>query len=174
MAFMLDNTMSPDHVTVRTSDLLIATSESADPLVDGAVLKALQLLRRMLKVDAVFVAELIDGARVTRVGDGNGAMPMNIGEVIPLERTYCRLVLEGKLPEFIPDVDALAQEVAPPGLLTGLRGHVMTSIVLKDGRVYGTLCCLSASPLAVDQERALENLRRSARFVADVLDGTSH
>ena len=64
--------------------------------------------------------------------------------------------------------------VAPRGLLTGLRGHVMTPIVLKDGRVYGTLCCLSSSPRAVDQERALESLRRSARFVADALDGATH
>ncbi len=64
--------------------------------------------------------------------------------------------------------------VAPRGLLTGLRGHVMTPIVLKDGRVYGTLCCLSSSPLAVDQERARENLRRSARFVTDALDGATH
>ena len=166
--------MSPAEVTVRTSDLLVATAESADPLVDGSVLKALQLLRRMLKVDAVFVAELVDGARVTRVGETNGAMPMNVGQVVPLEQTYCRLVLEGKLPEFIPDVDALAEEVAPPGLLAGLRGHVMTPVVLKDGRVYGTLCCLSASPLAVDQEKALLNLRRSAKFVADALDGATH
>jgi hypothetical protein len=50
----------------------------------------------------------------------------------------------------------------------------MTPIVLKDGRVYGTLCCLSASTLVVDQEKALMNLRRSARFVADALDGATH
>ena len=174
MALMLDNAMSPHEVTIRTSDLLIATPDASDPLLDGAVLKALQLLRRMLRVDAVFVAELIDGARVTRVGETTGAMPMNPGEVIPLERTYCRLVLEGKLPEFIADVDALAEDMAPRGLLPGLHGHVMTPIVLKDGRVYGTLCCLSASPLAVDQEKALSNLRRSAQFVADALDGTTH
>lgn len=174
MALMLDNSMSPDEVTIRTSGLLIATPDASDPLLDGAVLKALQLLRKMLRVDAVFVAELIDGARVTRVGETTGAMPMNPGEVIPLERTYCRLVLEGKLPEFIPDVDALAEDVAPRGLLPGLHGHVMTPIVLKDGRVYGTLCCLSASALAVDQEKALSNLRRSARFVADALDGATH
>ena len=173
MSTLLD-TMPPDQVTVHTSDLLVATAETCDPLVDVAVLKALQLLRRMLKVDAVFVAELIDGARVTRVGETTGAMPMNVGEVIPLERTYCRLVLEGRLPEFIVDVDALAEDVAPRGLLDGLRGHVMTPIVLKDGRVYGTLCCLSASPMAVDQEKALLNLRRSARFVADALDGATH
>lgn len=174
MALMLDNAMSPDEVTICTSDLLIATPDASDPLLDGAVLKALQLLRKMLRVDAVFVAELIDGARVTRVGESTGAMPMNPGEVIPLERTYCRLVLEGKLPEFIPDVDALAEEAAPRGLLPGLHGHVMTPIVLKDGRVYGTLCCLSASPLVVNQEKALMNLRRSAKFVADALDGTTH
>ena len=174
MALMLDNTMSPDEVLVCTSDLLVATAESADPLVDGAVLKALQLLRKMLRVDAVFVAELIAGARVTRVGDTTGAMPMNVGEVIPLEQTYCRLVLEGKLPEFIPDVDALCEDAAPRGLLPGLHGHVMTPIVLKDGRVYGTLCCLSASPMAVDQEKALVNLRRTAQFVADALDGATH
>jgi len=93
--------------------------------------------------------------------------------VIPLERTYCRLVLEGKLPEYIPDVTALAEDVAPPDLLPGLRGHLMTTIVRRDGSVYGTLCCLSASPLAVEQERALLNLRRSAQFVADALDAAS-
>ena len=173
MAHLLD-TMPPDEVTVCTSDLLVATAESCDPLVDASVLKALQLLRKMLKVDAVFVAELIDGARVTRVGETTGAMPMNVGEVIPLERTYCRLVLEGKLPEFIVDVDELEEDIAPRGLLEGLHGHVMTPIVLKDGRVYGTLCCLSASPMAVDREKALLNLRRSARFVADALDGATH
>jgi hypothetical protein len=174
MSLLLDNAMSPADVTIRTSDLLVATPDAADPLVDAAVLKALQILRQLLKVDAVFVAELIDGARVTRVGETTGAMPMNVGEVIPLERTYCRLVLEGKLPEFIPDVTALAEDVAPPDLLAGLRGHVMAPIVLKDGRVYGTLCCLSASPLAVDREKALQNLHRSAKFVADSLDGTLH
>ncbi len=169
MSHLLD-TMPPHEVTVHTSDILVATPESCDPLVDGSVLKALQLLRKMLKVDAVFVAELIDGARVTRVGETTGAMPMNVGEVIPLERTYCRLVLQGKLPEFIPDVEALAEDEAPAGLLPGLRGHLMTQIVRRDGSVYGTLCCLSASPLAVDRERALVNLRRSAQFVADALD----
>ena len=173
MSHLLD-TMPPDEVTIHTSDLLVATAESSDPLVDRSVLHVLQQLRRMLKVDAVFVAELVDGARVTRVGETTGAMPMNVGEVIPLERTYCRLVLEGKLPEFIVDVDALEEDLAPRGLLAGLRGHVMTPIVLKDGRVYGTLCCLSASPMAVDQERALLNLRRSAKFVADALDGATH
>jgi hypothetical protein len=174
MASFLDNGMSPDELTVCTSDLLVATATGADPLVDGSVLKALQLLRRMLRVDAVFVAELIDGARVTRVGETSGAMPMTIGEVIPLEKTYCRLVLEGRLPEFVPDITRLAEDVAPPDLLPGLRGHVSTPVVLKDGRVYGTLCCLSASPLAVDQEKALVNLRRSAQFVADALDGATH
>ena len=173
MAHLLD-LMPPDEVTVRTSDLLVATAETCDPLVDASVLKALQLLRKLLRMDAVFVAELVDGARVTRVGETNGAMPMNVGEVVPLERTYCSLVLERKLPEFITDVDVLAEDEAPAGLLPGLRGHVMTPIVLRDGRIYGTLCCLSASPLAVDQERALLNLRRSAKFVADALDGVAH
>ena len=173
MAHLLD-LMPPDEVTVRTSDLLVATAETCDPLVDASVLKALQLLRKLLRMDAVFVAELVDGARVTRVGETNGAMPMNVGEVVPLERTYCNLVLERKLPEFITDVDVLAEDEAPAGLLPGLRGHVMTPIVLRDGRIYGTLCCLSASPLAVDQERALLNLRRSAKFVADALDGVAH
>jgi hypothetical protein len=172
MHALLD-TMSPAEVTVHTSDLLVATAQHCDPLLDASVLKALRLLRQMLKLDAVFVAELVDGARITRVGDTTGAMPMNPGEVIPLEQTYCRLVLEGKLPEYIPDVTALAEDVAPPDLLPGLRGHLMTTIVRRDGSVYGTLCCLSASPLAVEQERALLNLRRSAQFVADALDTAS-
>jgi hypothetical protein len=50
----------------------------------------------------------------------------------------------------------------------------MTPIVLKNGQIYGTLCCLSANPLAVDPEKALLDLRRSAKFVADALDGAAH
>ena len=53
---LVDNAMSPAEVTVHTSDLLVATPDAADPLVDGAVLKALQILRQLLRVDAVFVA----------------------------------------------------------------------------------------------------------------------
>lgn len=50
MALMIDNAMPPHEVTLCTSDLQIATPDASDPLLDGAVSKALQLLR----VDAVF------------------------------------------------------------------------------------------------------------------------
>ena len=172
MATLLEP-LSPDDVTVSTSDILVATARMRDPLVDESVTKALRLLREMLKIDAVFVAERIDGHRAIRACGTVDSTPGDLADVIPLEQACCRLVLDGKLPGFKPDLEALARDVEPAGRYPGPFSHVMTPVVLKDGRIYGTLGCLSSSARESDQQRALLNLRRSAKFVADALDRTT-
>ncbi len=162
MATLLEP-LSPDELTVSTSDILVATARTRDPLVDESVSTALRLLREMLKVDAVFVGERVQGRDAKRACGTVDGSPVEFADVIPLEQTYCRLALAGRLAASILEVEALASDARPDD-------HVMAPIVLKDGRVYGTLGCRSSGALAGDRERTLQNLRRSAKFVADSLD----
>lgn len=169
--------LHPEDLSVVVSDMLVATPDSADPMVDGSVQKALQTLRAMMRVNAVFVAEVTERQKITRALDhDDAAFKLAIGDAVPLEETYCRLVLEGKLPEYIPDVaglaatlpeDYLPKSVTPPGI----KGHVSTPITLADGRVYGTLCCLSDETMPADGEKALMQLRQCARYVAKAIGG---
>ncbi len=166
--------LDANDLSVVVSDLLVATAEHADPAVDGSVQQALRALRQMLKVNAVFVAEVREQQKITRSLDRDDQFNLAVGDTVPLEDTYCKLVLEGRLPEYIPDVQGLAERL-PAGTLpanvvpAGIRAHVSTPITLGDGRVYGTLCCISSGTLDADEAKALQQLRQCAQFVAKSL-----
>jgi hypothetical protein len=166
--------LEPRDMTVVTSDLLVATADLSDPLLHESVQHALRTLRSILRLNAVFVAEVVDRQKVTRALDRDEVFALGVGDVVPLEDTYCRLVLEGLLPEYIPDVARLAQTLpslqlpASPSP-SGISAHVSTPITLADGRVYGTLCCIGNRPLDGDGAQALQQLRQCAQFVAKAL-----
>lgn len=168
----LPEPMSSTELSVSVSHLLVATPERCDPLLDPAVPDTLALLREMLKVDAVFVAEIVErpraspgmSQRVTRAANADPSMGVNVGDTVPLQDTYCHLVLEGRAPTWIPDVHALAERLgdAPPPY----RGHISIPIQLASGRIYGTLCSLSRQALSADGAQGLAVLRRAAAMIA--------
>jgi GAF domain-containing protein len=166
--------LEPSNVTVVTSDLLVATADLVDPLLHSSVLHALQSLRAILRVNAVFVAEVVERRKVTRLVDQDGVFTLAIGDAVPLEETYCRLVLDGQLPEYIPDVQRLA-ETLPIDFLpvapnpAGIAAHFSTPILWPDGRVYGTLCCIGSHPVHGDETKVLQQLRQCAQFVAKAI-----
>ena len=45
-----------------------------------------------------------------------------------------------------------------------------TPVLLDDGHVYGTLCCISFSPQPTVQQRELKNLKSVAMLVARKID----
>jgi hypothetical protein len=50
-----------DDLTVTISELLVATADSSDPLLDDTVPKLLQAMRQRMEMDVVFVSEFIAG-----------------------------------------------------------------------------------------------------------------
>ena len=46
---------NPDDISIRVSEMLVATADGSDELIDGAVTEMLQLLRQRLEMDVVFV-----------------------------------------------------------------------------------------------------------------------
>ena len=159
-----------DDVSVVISDLLVATADDCDPLLDGSISEVLASMRRKLSMDLLFVAEIVDGRRVFRhVELGANAPPIRPGDSHAVEDTFCQRVLDGRLPAFIPDTSVLRPGQAPD-MGVPIGAHLAAPIVLQDGRTYGTLCCVSASANPALREDDMVNLRHCATLVARKLD----
>lgn len=152
---------------VKVAELLVATSDEADYLIDGAVPEVLRLLRERMKMDVVFVSEFTGGERVFRsVDQAPGQELIAEGRSDPLEETWCQRVVDGRMPELVADVPAAQArgEVPPAGVAIGT--HLSTPIVLDDGQVYGTLCCFSFGVNPGVTQQDVKTLRYTAQLTA--------
>lgn len=159
----------PDDLTIKVSELLIATADSSDALIDSAVTEVLSLLRQRLAMDVVFVSEFVDGERVFRYVESNGNSQSPVaGASDPLEETWCQRVVDGRLPAYMQNVSKFAGKADMPAVAFPVNTYLSTPILLQGGKIYGTLCCYSASASAHDavQQRDMKNLRSVAQLVA--------
>lgn len=166
-----DDGFNPAALSVQVSEMLVATADGSDDLIDKAVTEMLQLLRQRLAMDVVFVSEFVDGQRVFRYVDSPNNSPKNqplipVGHSDPLEQTWCQRVVDGRLPQFVTDTNKLPNRAKLPAVPFPIGTYLSTPIFLSDGRVYGTLCCFSFSPNEQIQERDLKNLQSVATLVA--------
>ena len=97
---------NPAALSVQVSEMLVATADGSDDLIDSAVTEMLQLLRQRLAMDVVFVSEFADGQRIFRYVDSTGNKSKSkplipVGHSDPLEQTWCQRVVDGRLPQFI-------------------------------------------------------------------------
>lgn len=161
----------PEDISVKVSELLVATADASDELIDEAVTDTLALLRERLKMDVVFVSEFVDGKRVFRYVDAPKNPPtVEVGGSDPLEESWCQRVVDGRIPQLIPDMDKFAGKSTLPQPPFSIGTHLSTPILLNSGQVYGTLCCFSFSPSETIQQRDLKNLKSVAMLVANKID----
>lgn len=136
----------PDDIDVRIADLLVATSEAADPVLDPKVQEVLGILRQALRMDVVFVSQFVNGRRTFKVVDqGPGKTMIVPGQSDPLEESWCQHVVDGRIPEFVKDAGPLVAAGQLPKPRNRIGTHVSTPVLLRNGNVYGTLCCFSAT-----------------------------
>jgi len=112
----------PDDVRPRTphadtlDDLFHAATEpapeqaaaapgaSTDGDSEALIQSALRLLREHLELDVAFVSHLTDAQRIFRHVDAEDAQcPVRPGGSDPREQSYCGAIVNGDLPEFLPD-----------------------------------------------------------------------
>ncbi len=159
-----------DDLSVHISELLVATADSSDPLLDDTVSQLLNAMRQRMEMDVVFVSEFIDGQRMFRyVDSAPGAPELQAGDSGALEESVCQRVVEGRVPELVKNLAALPKKDLPE-LPFAVGGHLSTPIVLNDKRVYGTLCCFSAAPKPELVQADLDKLRLCAQLVARKID----
>jgi hypothetical protein len=155
-----------DELTVTISELLVATADSSDPLLDDSVSQLLHSMRQRMSMDVVFVSEFIDGKRMFRFVDvAPGAPAIEAGDWSPAEESVCQRVVEGRVPELVRDLSALPREQVGE-LPFQIGAHLSTPIVLKDKRIYGTLCCFSTAPQPDLVQADLDKLKMCAQLVA--------
>ncbi len=157
-------------LTVIISELLVATADSSDPLLDDSVPQLLHAMREKMAMDVVFVSEFVDGQRMFRYVDAKpGAPAIEAGGFSPAEESVCQRVVEGRVPELVQNLSAMPPSQLPP-LPFRIGAHLSTPIVLKDRSVYGTLCCFSAAPRPDLVQADLDKLRLCATLVARKVD----
>lgn len=161
----------PDDLEVQITELLVATADGSDALIDSHVSEVLRMLREHLQMDVIFISEFVDGQRVFRRVEAQTQPPLiEEGQSEPLEQSFCQHVVDGRLPQLIHDVPDLVNFRELPATPFRVGAHLSTPIVLNDGRVYGTLCCFShaANPSLTKQD--LRKLELSAKLTAQKID----
>lgn len=157
----------PDDLEVKVSELLVATADGADRALDGAVPQVLKLLREKMRMDVVFVSEFVDGRRVFRnVAQAPGREVLKEGDAEALQESWCQRVVDGRLPELMPSAGPWIASGDAPRPPFPIGTHLSTPIVLRDGSIYGTLCCFSFGENKAAGERDLQHLKFTAKLTA--------
>ncbi len=138
----------------------------------GMIPRALHAIRTHLDMDVACVSEFVDGRTVFRQVDAPGMEALiKVGDSRSLDDVYCRHILEGRLPEIIPD--AAREPVAaamPITTAVPIGAHMSVPIRLSDGRLYGMFCCLSSRPDPTLNPRDLQMMRVFADLTAFEID----
>ena len=137
----------------RLAQLAVITREYAVVTADGAshdwhrpLSEFLARVRAALGMDVAFVSQFAGDHRVFRIVSvaAQVSSPVAPGHSDPLVDSYCKRVVEGRLPRAIPDTAASAEarSLAITQRLA-IGSYLSVPIVLRNGEVYGTLCCFS-------------------------------
>jgi len=105
--------------------------------------RALAAARDRLGMDASYVTTIDSREQTVHaiVGDPD-IVDTYTGVVMPVEQTFCRRMLDGEIPNVVPDTRA---EPAIRDLAAAqvFGSYIGVPVRLSDGRVHGTLCCVS-------------------------------
>ncbi|MGJ7582644.1 GAF domain-containing protein [Variovorax sp. RHLX14] len=125
--------------------------------------------RNLLEMDIAFVSEIFEGQRLIRWVDKAVDIDQSIseGQSDLLEETYCQRVVDGRLPLAIPDIHLLSEtEKLADAKALGVRTYLAAPIILSDGEIFGTLCCISYKPRTALGNRQVDALSLIAERVA--------
>ena len=80
---------------------------------------------------------------------------------------YCQHIVEGRLPELIPDTGRVPLARTIPETRTiPIGAHLSVPVKLDDGTVFGTFCCFSFNPNPELDQRDLELMHTFSRLIA--------
>jgi putative nucleotidyltransferase with HDIG domain len=151
---------------------LAKLAEVASERTPETVKRALAAAREELGMDVAFVSEFTEERMVFRdlVGDAE-SFGWREDESLPLDNTFCRLLMAEYLPNLIPDArnDVRVKDLEVTSAV-GIGSYVGIPIRFSDGRSYGTLCALSHSPNSSLRDRDTQFMRVLARMVAGYLE----
>lgn len=153
----------PMHSADTALERLIRSGRSEELLRD-----VMEAAREHLSMDISFLAEFGESEKVLREVAGEaGPIGFERGASIPLEDTYCIRLVRGETSGVIPDSsrDAVVRDL-PITHERKIGSYIGVPVHLSDGRLYGTLCCISREPTADLSEKDRKFLKALAQVVA--------
>jgi len=150
-----------------TFDLMGLTS-ALDENADYSLRRALEAVRVHLGMQVAYVSEFVGDRTYFREVDAPGLEHVvKPGDSMPLDYVYCKHIMEGRLPELMPDVlDNPMAASMPFTTDMGIRAHMSVPIKLKDGKTHGMFCCISTEPQPSLNPRDLKMMRAVAELTA--------
>jgi GAF domain-containing protein len=138
----------------------------------GTIEEMLRDIREALQMDVAFVSKFAGDQLVFRKLEGDAeSFGWQEGDSFPLDESYCKWVLDGHIPDVVPD--AKAEDATRDLRVTSeadIGSYCAVALVLSDGRLYGTLCCVSHEPDPWLRERDLEIMEQVARWFVEQLE----
>ena len=132
----------------------------------------LSAVREVLDMDVVFVSEFAGERMIFRALEGDAeSFGWEEGEGFPIDESYCKRVLDGRINRVVPD--AKGEDATRDLRVTSeadIGSYAAVPLVLSDGRLYGTLCCVSHTPDPWLRERDLGLMERVARQLIEHLE----
>jgi signal transduction histidine kinase len=170
--------MVDDHAkaAAQLTKLSEIASERTSKGTPETIKRVLEAAREELGMEVAFLSEFVEQRMVFRklVGEAE-SFGWKEGESIALDDTYCRLLLEGHLPNVIPDAEADGRvKFLKVTRKADVGSYVGVPIRFSDGTLYGTLCILSHSPEPSLLERDGRFIRVLARLVAEQIERERH
>ena len=133
-------------------------------------------VREALRMDVAFVSRFAGDRLVFQAIEGDaGSFGWREGESFPLDESYCKRVIDGRIPDAIRD--ARGEDATRDLRVTseaGIGSYCAVALVLSDGSPYGTLCCVSHEPDPWLRERDLGLMERTAHRLVENLERHGH
>jgi hypothetical protein len=106
---------------------------------DELIARALAAIRAHLGMDVSYVSQFDGDRTIFRVVDAPGLEHViKPGDSRPLDDVYCRHILEGRLPQLMPDTAAEPVAAAMPiTQAIPIGKHISAPIRMPDGSIYG-------------------------------------
>src|SRR4028118_636402 len=129
-------------------------------------------VREAFRMDVAFVSKFDGDELVFKKLEGDAeSFGWQEGQSFPLDESYCKRVLDGRIPDVVPD--ARREDATKDLRVTSeadMGSYCAVALVLSDGRLYGTLCCVSHEPDPWLRERDLKLMERTARWLVEDLE----
>jgi GAF domain-containing protein len=141
-------------------------------LTPEKIVQMLSDVREVLEMDVAFVSEFAGDRMIFRALEGDAeSFGWEEGEGFPIDESYCKRVLDGRINRVVPD--AKREDATKDLRVTSeadIGSYAAVPLVLSDGRLYGTLCCVSHTPDPWLRQRDLGLMERVARQLIEQLE----
>ena len=146
-------------------------AELVDLAVHPTIGVALRAVREMLGMEVAYISQSVGDELVVRDLEGDGeSFLLAPDRSMPRRESYCQRMLDGRIPNLIPDVGGDERTASMPiTSIARIGAYATVPLTFGDGRLYGTLCAASHDAKSFDYHQ-LGVLKVIARMVADQLE----